>query len=239
MVRHNSIRGLLALLVWSLASGMSTGAPLDPDICPKRVVRDGEDGPYDYRSGDSHARKRIGQIESIHFNWNVRTLRGNSEYLAGNLDFLLRYIPNDHGGLKAMMDLSYRTRSEQPRGAGKTVTCYFEYAKLLAPDDSAVRTLYGIYLDRNGKGQRAIAELEEAVRLNPSDANAQYNLGLLLVDAGEFERALQHAHAAYALGFPLPGLRNKLVSSGKWREAAPVSAGSPLKGSAPEAQKKE
>ena len=40
----------------------------------------------------------------------------------------------------------------------------------------------------------------------------------------EYEKASAHAQKAYALGFPLPGLKNKLKAAGKWREPEPAPA---------------
>jgi hypothetical protein len=34
----------------------------------------------------------------------------------------------------------------------------------------------------------------------------------------QFDKSLESAHRAYALGFPLPGLREKLKRAGKWQE---------------------
>jgi hypothetical protein len=44
----------------------------------------------------------------------------------------------------------------------------------------------------------------------------------MLLDFGEPDRALEHAHRAYALGYPLPGLRNRLKRAGAWREPEPT-----------------
>ena len=51
-------------------------------------------------------------------------------------------------------------------------------------------------------------------------AEIHYNLGLIYLELGDADRALEQAHAAYALGYPLPGLRNRLQRMGKWRPAA-------------------
>jgi len=36
----------------------------------------------------------------------------------------------------------------------------------------------------------------------------------VLVDLGRYEQALEHARQAYAFGYPLPGLRNRLARQG-------------------------
>ncbi len=47
-------------------------------------------------------------------------------------------------------------------------------------------------------------------------AELHYHFGLLLLQLKDNGPALQHAKLAYARGFPLPGLRNKLMAQGLW-----------------------
>ena len=54
--------------------------------------------------------------------------------------------------------------------------------------------------------------------VDQKSAEIHYFLGLLLVEMGEMEPAVEHARSAYALGYPLPGLRNKLQEKGNWPE---------------------
>ena len=58
----------------------------------------------------------------------------------------------------------------------------------------------------------------KADKLMPGDANVAYNLGLIYVDLKDYENAREYAKRAYDGGFPLPGLRQKLVQAGQWRE---------------------
>ena len=80
-----------------------------------------------------------------------------------------------------------------------------------------VKVLHGVFLLRSGSRTEAIAKLEQAAVLDSGDANIDYNLGLAYFDVGQYEKSLQSAHRAYAAGFPLPGLREKLKRAGKWR----------------------
>ena len=41
----------------------------------------------------------------------------------------------------------------------------------------------------------------------PEDPTYNYNLGLVYYKTKQFKEANEHAHKAYALGFPLPGLK--------------------------------
>jgi tetratricopeptide (TPR) repeat protein len=48
------------------------------------------------------------------------------------------------------------------------------------------------------------------------DAEVQYNLGLLNLESGNTDAAVENARRAYALGYPLPGLKTKLAKLGHW-----------------------
>lgn len=81
--------------------------------------------------------------------------------------------------------------------------------------------IYGIYLLKLGRSLEAVEHLKKATELAGDSANVHYNLGLAYVELREFDKAVEHAHRAYSLGFELPGLRNKLERAGKWRDAPP------------------
>lgn len=81
-----------------------------------------------------------------------------------------------------------------------------------------VKTIYGLYLIKSNKPKAGIEQLETALKQAGDDANVHYNLGLAYADMKEYNKALTSAHAAYRLGFPLPGLKNRLQRVGAWRE---------------------
>jgi tetratricopeptide (TPR) repeat protein len=56
--------------------------------------------------------------------------------------------------------------------------------------------------------------------LGGRSADINYNLGLIYLELGDTDNALARAHIAYAQGYPLPGLRNRLRKAGKWQEPA-------------------
>jgi tetratricopeptide (TPR) repeat protein len=60
-------------------------------------------------------------------------------------------------------------------------------------------------------------------------AEIQYSLGLVNLELGDVASAVDNARHAYASGYPLPGLRDKLKALGKW--PAPEAA---AKGDVPE-----
>jgi len=176
-------------------------------------------GPFDYRT----ARQELAVVEEYHFNRNVETLRGGaSGDIVADLDYTLRASPNHHRALTSMSNLILKLRNEKPPGAGFTISCYFDRAMRFAEDDGVVRMIHGIFLSKIGKKQDALKRFEEARALIPENANIHYNLGLVYFDLKDYPNALAHAQAAYQLGFELPGLKNKLVGAGQWREPKPV-----------------
>jgi Tfp pilus assembly protein PilF len=100
----------------------------------------------------------------------------------------------------------------------RPVECYFDRAIRFKPDDGIVRLVYGTYLSASGRLDEALVQLNEAVKLNPRNANANYNLGLLYLRKKDYAQAKLFAKKAYQLGFPLPGLKNQLSQAGKWDE---------------------
>ena len=123
----------------------------------------------------------------------------------------------------AVIKLSEKEKTDKPRGMGYTAACWFDRAERFRPDDGTVKMLHGIYLIRKGKAQAAAEKLEQASALAGDNANITYNLGLAYFDLKQYDKSLASAHAAYALGFPLPGLRDKLKRAGKWSEPTPVA----------------
>ena len=54
--------------------------------------------------------------------------------------------------------------------------------------------------------------------LGGKSAEIHYNLGLILLELGDADGAMGYAKKAYLEGFPLPGLKKKLVKIGRWVE---------------------
>ncbi len=180
-------------------------------------------GPFDYRVTPID-RKQL--VEGAHFTREVELLiRGNASGKdpLGDISYTLRVFPNHPRALKSIMEYGITKKTDNPSGSRWPIWCYFDRAIRFQPDDAQVRMLYGLYLQRKGKFREALLQLDEAQKLAGENANIHYNIGLIYLDLGEFEEALDHAHRAYALGFPLPGLRNRLKRAGKWREPAPAS----------------
>lgn len=173
----------------------------------------------DYK--DPQWQVKIHNIEAHHFNADVENLvRGQSmTAVGGDIQFLLRYVPNHHRGLYALVKLALRDKTEMPNATNPyTVRCWLQRAEIFNPEDGTVFLISGVYLGRLGRIDEAIVALRRADELLPNDENVQYNLGLLYFDKKDYARSLDFAKRAYAGGFPLPGLRRKLEQVGQWRE---------------------
>lgn len=210
---------LAGLLLLSAPAWAATAVDLG---CPP--VGRLEFGPYDYRAAPPEYLKRV---ENFHFNADVETLRkGQSSVNIGeDLEFVLRYFPNHSRALSSLVQLAKRENTNKPRGSHDTVDCWFERASAFVPDDGAVHLLYAIWLVQRGDKPGATRELASAASSGRGDANFVYNLGLVYLDVGDFDSSLAAAHRAYAMGYPLPGLRDRLKRAGKWRPPPEGAAG--------------
>jgi predicted Zn-dependent protease len=172
-------------------------------------------GPFDYRT-TSVKQKEI--VERFHFTESVETLsKGQSSVAIGaDIAYTLRVFPNHSRALIAMADLALRQKTDRPHGSPYTVACWFERAIRFRPDDGKVRLAYGVALLKRGERDPAIRQLLVADRLLPKDANVNYNLGLAYFYGKDYVKARERAKDAYALGFPLPGLRDMLVREHQW-----------------------
>lgn len=202
--------------------GIGTYAPHDPSTADladlvgsvdlSKVAQYGDEGdPRAWSwSGAVYAASR-GMLEMIEI------LKVKREFL-----YTLEHFPNHHRALSSMARLGLREKSAQPVGANFSISCYFERAIAYAPHDATARMVYGTYLLATEQDAQALEQLREAGRLAPEHATIQYNLGLMYVKKKDYAQASVHAQKAYALGFPLPGLKNKLKAAGKWREPPPA-----------------
>lgn len=180
-------------------------------------VLDNSYGPFDYTNASDRAAK-LPIVERVHFNSDIENLRrGQSGTIIGDLDYTLRAFPNHHRALNAV----WRYLLKNPTAGVPpyhSADCYFNRAMRFSPRDGTVRMIYGTFLFKRGERESALKRYEEALALLPDSAEAHYNMGLLQVELSRFDGALEHAHKAYALGYPLQGLKNRLKRAGKWRE---------------------
>ena len=190
-------------------------------------------GPFDYRTEKGNS---LYLVESAHFTPAVEALiRGNAGYLGGDLDYTLRAFPNHHRALMSVMRYGEKTKSPQPPNLRYTVECYFVRALQFKPDDTIARLIYATFLGKNARVPEALQQLEQVSKLAQDNAFTHYNTGLVYFDLKQYDRALEQAHKAYALGFPQPELRDQLKAAGKWKDApasVPAASASAAKESA-------
>jgi tetratricopeptide (TPR) repeat protein len=83
-------------------------------------------------------------------------------------------------------------------------------------NNSLSYTALAYYLKRNGDAKAALKVLKQAPEnLQAESAELNYFLGWYSLDAGQADEAVQYATRAYQLGYPVPGLRNKLRAQGR------------------------
>lgn len=183
------------------------------ELCPPHESKYGN---RDYLNLNQKNQDYVKTVENAHFNEDVRQLRGGarpSGSLIGDLEYTLNWFPNHHSALDALARLAIKEKSPMPFG-GEHVGCRFQWAKNVNPDDGMVYFIEARYHYELGNHQQSTKLLDQASRLDPKNANTQYNIGLLYFRMKDYEAAREHARLAYKLGFPLGGLRNMLKDAG-------------------------
>lgn len=201
---------LVTIAALALASGSSLAARAVDSLADMDCGNPFENafGPFDYRTA-SHGQKQI--VEINHFTSQVEGLRaGLAGSLGADIDYTLRVFPNHPRALMSMIRLGQRLKSPIPNGANWTVECYVERGVQYQPDDMDVRLIRGIFRATQGRYKEAIEDYTFVLAKQPNNAQAHYNLGLAYFEVKDYDRAVEEAKAAKALGFSLAGLANKL-----------------------------
>ncbi|HSW03488.1 tetratricopeptide repeat protein [Aquabacterium sp.] len=182
-------------------------------------------GPFDYRTAPMDIR---GMVERPHFPPGVETMTKPSKttyhYMAQDVAYTLHVFPNHHRALNTMMRLGERHKTDPAPGARYTVECYFVRGMQYKPDDTVVRSLYALFLTKQKRNDDAVRQLELASEYAKDNPLSHLNIGLLYFDLGRYDRALEAAHAALALGFTRTDLIDKLKGINKWTEPGQLSA---------------
>lgn len=190
-----------------MTAALATASPCGPLLV--------SDSGGDYTDPADADKRQV--VEQFHFTPEVEALRaGSTGSLGADLGYTLEHFPNHHRALAALMHLTQRLHTPHPPGAHYATECYFDRALRFRPHDVQVHRLYADFLLGQKRYPEAQAQLLEVVQADPGDALAHYNLGLLFADQKNYAAARTHARAAYALQFPLPGLRNRLSAAGQW-----------------------
>jgi tetratricopeptide (TPR) repeat protein len=209
------IASSIVLIASAIAHLPASAAAIAGEACPAYVKHD---PGGDYTNADD--RQGLTVVEQYHFTPNVEGLiKGASGPLGADIGYTLDHFPNHHRALAAMSKLALRDKNRKPHGARYTLDCYFDRALRYRPADARVRSLFGSYLLAIGQADAALDQLEQAATLEPDNPTSHYNLGLLYLKKKDYDKARASAEKAYDMGFPLDGLKNKLIAAGQWRGA--------------------
>lgn len=178
-------------------------------------------GPFDY-TNHQHRTEKLAVVEKHHFNGTVYRLEGGLTSFGprGDLNYTLRASPNHHLALDAMARLHRRENTEMLEDAQYSLRCWFDRARRFAPNDHTVLLIEGIHYLTVGDLNTAERALQRAIEIKPQSAEVAYNLGLLYLRKGDNEQAREYAVVAYDNGYPLPGLKKKLIEKGAWTNEA-------------------
>jgi tetratricopeptide (TPR) repeat protein len=200
---------LLLIAATSLILASGAAAQTDPgfDFNPNPPSK-----RHDYYSSAADAQNRLKVVEKYHWDLAIRHLEGGN-YLQShkNLDHILRYIPNHPHALERYSKLAIE------RGKPESALQYLDFAVQFSPDTVSTYIVYGIHRYRMEDYGQAAKRFRQALERDPERAEAHYNLGLALLEQGQYAEAREHAERAYELEYPLPGLRRRLERSGHWQ----------------------
>lgn len=171
-------------------------------------------GPYDYRVD----RDKLPIVENYHFTTKVEKLvSGATSTTPGpDLEYTLKTFPNHARALATVVRWSKKKGERHPNDLRYSVDCHFDRALRFKADDAVVRMLFANWLGDTDRRQEGLAQLDQ---VKPGDNPfTTYNLGLVYAELGGYDKALELAHKAQALGFARPGLQQLLEKAGQWRQ---------------------
>jgi len=219
---------MIAIRTSLLLAGIMLSGAASAELCGGPLDANNFSRPVDYTDTARDA-NNVNLVERYHFSSKVEGLvAGDTAPLPMDIDYVLRQVPNHYRALSAMAKWQLRN-ARPPTAAYQTVDCYFERAFSFRPEDGNLYLLYAIYLHQKKDFSHALENYKRAETLQGGGAELYYNVGLLYFDTGDYSQARAYAQKAYELGYPLPGLRNKLVRAGEWSDsqARPQSAPPP------------
>ena len=142
--------------------------------------------------------------------------RGNWGPARDNLEFILRVFPNSPLALNGISELCV-LKWRSPKCDADS---WMEKAVAVNPSIATTWIIYGIHLQREKRPAEAVEKFKRGLELRPDDINGHYNLGLAYFDLKDYDNANKQAQMSYALGAPLPGLRDMLKRVGAWKPPA-------------------
>lgn len=214
--RNWTVAAIFGLLLSSYCN-VASGNVVDGNVlqCPTSSHPEGQ--RKDYRLRDSTERLRW------HFNDNYENHVRPALRRLDEGDFSAPVIYDLHWTLERWPNhyIALQLTQRFEAGGGDAdyyipVSCYFERAKWFARDDANIHILQGIYEHKKGHDNLAEQSWVRALHIDHNAVEAHYNLGLLYFNQKDFSKSVEHARLAYDLGYPLPGLKSKLLKKGYW-----------------------
>lgn len=136
------------------------------------------------------------------------------ERAAANANFTYLNV-KDNPSFKALAAIRY-ARALRGLKEYEQALKVLQSAQSLAPQEPGTYSMLSMIYQDLDKDDLAIDALEKGNdATGGKSAEINYFLGLLYLDLGNLEKARAHADIAYDLGYPLPGLKNKLEQASK------------------------
>lgn len=207
---------------FDMPSRISTGIALVAALLalstePVQAQQGSETGVRDYYTAAStpDGARALANLEQFHIAPGLARLKGrNYQGAFEDFTFILASFPNHPQALALVSDVC----DVQWKDVRCDADPWFQRAVEINPRIAQTYVLVGLHQQRRGRATEAVRAYQRALELNPASSNAHYNLGLAYFDQKRFDLANQHAQASYALGFPLPGLKDKLSRAGQWKD---------------------
>lgn len=166
---------------------------------------------FDYYGTNTETRRGIHTVEKHHWKQALTAIKGMRFKTAkGELDFILRWIPNHPHALIELSKLSITM------GHPEIAIPYLDSAIKFNPQYENSHAIYGIHLFKVNRLRDSIEKFKTALAINPDSSEVHYNLGLAFIASKNYSQAKVHAEKAYSLDYPLAGLRDKLKAIGHW-----------------------
>lgn len=176
-------------------------------------------GPFDFRTAPAGA---LQNVETHHFTPQVeQMIRGVTTGVSDmgkDVAYVLGVFPNHHRALLTMMRLGERDKNNKPRGADRTIECWFDRAVRYARDDTVARLMYALYLRRQGRAEDSLAQTRVAEQFAGDNPLTHFNIGMSYFELGRFDEAAVAARRARDMGLPRPELIDLLKRAGHWTE---------------------
>ena len=211
-------------MVVSLLGSQMAVAQQD-DSCDINSVMNNHFGPFDYFDQANHEATKVrsegnvGIVVKNHFTRPMLRLeRGHNDFkIKKDLEYTLSALPN----YPEALDLA--SRFEKKRADSEefrlvqpalefSAECYFKRAEFFSPQYAYTHLIWGIHLHRNGQYSEAVKQYGIAEKKGLKSAELYYNRGLTYVELKELKLAQADSNQAYDMGFPLSGLKNKILS---------------------------